>query len=98
MPPPAAALEEEEEEEAAPLPVALLAAAALPAPFYVYLDTSAFVVLGGVYFSQQSTAWAVPNLPQYLGYELIVQSFVLPLGSLQAPALQFPPGWRLLLK
>ena len=71
---------------------------ALPAPFYVYLDTSAFVVLSGVYFGQQSTAWSVPNLPQYLGYELVVQSFVLPLGSLQAPALQFPPGWRLLLK
>jgi hypothetical protein len=54
--------------------------------------------LSGVYFGQQSTAWSVPNLPQYLGYELVVQSFVLPLGSLQAPALQFPPGWRLLLK
>lgn len=69
----------------------------LPAPFHVYLDTAGFVFLPGVYTGQQSTSWAVPNLFQFRGYDLIVQSVVLPLGGVQAPALQLPPGWRFVL-
>jgi hypothetical protein len=69
----------------------------LPAPFHVYLDTAGFVFLPGIYAGQQSALWAVPNLPQFRGHDLIVQSIVLPLGGVQAPALQLPPGWRLVL-
>jgi hypothetical protein len=69
----------------------------LPAPFHVYLDITGFVFLPGVYAGQQSALWAVPNLPQFGGHNLIVQSIVLPLGGVQAPALQLPPGWRFVL-
>lgn len=70
---------------------------ALPAPFYVYVDADAFL-FSGVYSAQQSMSWAVPNLPLFRGYELLVQSVVLPLPGLQAPALQLPPGWRFVLR
>jgi hypothetical protein len=69
----------------------------LPAPFYVYLDTAGFVFLPGVFVGQQSTSWTVPNLPQIVGYELIVQSVVLPLAGVQGPDFQLPPGWRFVL-
>lgn len=70
----------------------------LPSPFYVYVDPSAFVFLPGVYLAQQSTSWSVPNLPQLYGYDLVVQPVVFPLSGVQAPALQFPPGWRFVLR
>jgi hypothetical protein len=70
----------------------------LPAPFYLYCDPAGFVFLPGVYTGQQGTAWAVPNLPFYIGYDLVVQSLVLPLPGLQAPQLQLPPGWRFVLR
>ncbi|MGK0301907.1 MAG: hypothetical protein ACI89X_002787 [Planctomycetota bacterium] len=69
----------------------------LPYPFYVYLDTAGFVFLPGVYLGQQSALWAIPNLSQFRGHDLIVQAIVLPLGGVQAPALQLPPGWRFVL-
>ncbi len=70
----------------------------LPSPFYVYVDPSAFVFMPGVYLAQQSTSWSVPNLPQFYGYDLVVQPVVFPLSGVQAPALQFPPGWRFMLR
>lgn len=92
----------------ADLPVGLICGFALgevasllplfPSPFYVYVDPSAFVFLPGVYLAQQSTSWNVPNLPQLYGYDLVVQPVVFPLSGVQAPALQFPPGWRFVLR
>ncbi|HEB53721.1 MAG TPA: hypothetical protein ENI87_10755 [bacterium] len=66
---------------------------ALPPPFYVYLDLNEFVFLPGVYVGQQSATWTVPAQPAFFGADLVVQAAVLPVGPLQAPPLQLPPGW-----
>tara|TARA_R110002072_G_scaffold243682_1_gene402752 strand:- start:76802 stop:78460 length:1659 start_codon:yes stop_codon:yes gene_type:complete len=70
----------------------------LPSPFFVYVEPLQFVSLAGVYTGQQSTSWSAPNLPQFRGYDLVVQQVVLPLASTQAPSLQLPPGWRFVLQ
>ncbi|MCK5942054.1 MAG: hypothetical protein KAI24_08810 [Planctomycetes bacterium] len=64
-----------------------------PAPYHIYLDPSVILFLPGVYVGQQSTSWLAPAQPVFFGAELIVQAAVLPI-SVQAPAIQLPPGWR----
>jgi hypothetical protein len=65
----------------------------LPAPFHVYLDLSAYVLLPGAFTGQQTCTWPAPNQPQFAGVQLLAQPLVLPDATLPAAAwLQFPPG------
>ena len=66
----------------------------LPPPFYVYFEPSAYLFLPGFYVAQQGTSWVVPVSPALFRANLVAQAVVLPLGGLQAPPLQLPPGWR----
>jgi hypothetical protein len=70
----------------------------LPAPFHVYLDLGAYVVLPGVYTGQQICTWTAPGQPQFAGLDLLVQPLVLPDPTLPAAWLQLPPGRRFTLR
>lgn len=76
---------------AAPVP-------ALPAPFWVYVDLTQFVIVPGVFTLQQAYTWNVPNLPQFVGLAFVAQALVLPTAGFAAPWLQLPPGWRFELR
>ena len=68
-----------------------------PAPYYVYMNPAGIVFLPGIYTGQQAAAWQAPSSPVLFGAQLVVQAVVLPL-SVQAPAIQLPPGWRFELR
>ena len=68
-----------------------------PAPYYVYMDPAAIVFLPGIFTGQQSAVWQAPSQPTLIGAQVMVQAAVLPL-SIQAPAVQLPPGWRFELR
>ena len=70
----------------------------LPPPLHLYFDPAGYVLLPGAYVLQQSYTWAVPNVPLYIGVDLVVQMAVLPGAGMQAPWLQLPPGCRFVLQ
>ena len=67
------------------------------APFYLYVDPAGAFFLPGLYSGQQVASWQAPIQPLLYGAQLVVQAVVLPIG-IQAPPIQFPPGWRLELR
>lgn len=69
-----------------------------PAPWHVYVDPAAYLILGGIYRFQQSYTWQVPSSPLYLGLDFTVQLLALPDPTLQAPWLQIPPPRRFVLQ
>lgn len=89
------------------LPTGLVGAVALgevpqflplaPAPYYLYVDPAGVFFLPGLYSGQQVASWQAPIQPLLYGAQLVVQAVVLPIG-IQAPPIQFPPGWRLELR
>lgn len=69
----------------------------LGAPFQIYFEPSAYVILPGAYVLNQGYTWNVPASPTFVGTDLTVQLVVLPGAGMQAPWLQLPPGRRFVL-